>query len=106
MTRGAGSRKAALAMAYKLLDAAQVRWHRIAGPELVPLVRAGATFVDGKLHEKERCRDPRERGRRGLSQKPHPQHLTISPVVREPAEGVWQLREALCSQSRGLGCSP
>ena len=45
VTRGAGSRKAALAMAYKLLDAAQARWHKIAAPELVPLVRAGATFI-------------------------------------------------------------
>ena len=52
VTRGAGSRKAALAMAYKLLDAAQARWHRIAAPELVPLVRAGATFIDGKLQER------------------------------------------------------
>lgn len=52
VTRGAGSRKAALAMAYKLLDAAQERWHRIAGAELVPLVRAGATFIDGKLQER------------------------------------------------------
>ena len=52
VTRGAGSRKAALAMAYKLLDAAQARWHRIARPDLVPLVRAGATFIDGKLQER------------------------------------------------------
>jgi putative transposase len=52
VTRGSGSRKAALAMAYKLLDAAQARWHRITGAELVPLVRAGATFIDGKLQER------------------------------------------------------
>ncbi len=52
VTRGAGSRKAGLAMAYKLLDAAQDRWRRINGHELVPLVRAGATFVDGKLRER------------------------------------------------------
>jgi putative transposase len=51
-TRGAGSRKAALAMAYKLLDAAQARWHNMAAPELVPLVHAGATFIDGKLQER------------------------------------------------------
>lgn len=38
-------------MAYKLLDAAQARWHSISAPELVPLVRAGATFIDSKLHE-------------------------------------------------------
>jgi putative transposase len=28
VTKGAGSKKAALAMAYKLLDAAQERWRR------------------------------------------------------------------------------
>jgi putative transposase len=52
VTRGAGSRAAALAMAYKLIDAAQARWHKISAPELVPLVRAGATFIDGKLQER------------------------------------------------------
>jgi putative transposase len=52
VTRGAGSRRAGLAMAYKLLDAAQARWRRINGHELVPLVRAGATFIDGKLQER------------------------------------------------------
>ena len=52
VTRGVGSRKAALAMAYKLLDAAQARWHRVAGTELVPLVGAGVTFIDGKLQER------------------------------------------------------
>ena len=43
VTRGAGCRKAALAMAYKLPGAAHARWHKIAAPELVPLARAGAT---------------------------------------------------------------
>lgn len=52
VTRGAGSRNAGLAMAYKLLDAAQARWRRINGHELVPLVRAGATFIDGRLQER------------------------------------------------------
>ncbi len=52
VTRGAGSRKAGLAMAYKLLDAAQDRWRKIGGAELVPLVRAGSTFIDGKLRER------------------------------------------------------
>jgi putative transposase len=52
VTRGAGSRKAALAMAYKLLDAAQARWRRINGHQLVPLVRTGATFIDGTLRER------------------------------------------------------
>jgi hypothetical protein len=35
-----------------LLDAAQDRWHKITAPELVPLVRAGATFIAGKLQER------------------------------------------------------
>ena len=45
--KGAGSKKAALAMAYKLLDAAQERWRRFNGHELVADVLAGATFKDG-----------------------------------------------------------
>jgi hypothetical protein len=40
VTKGAGSKKAALAMAYKLLDAAQQRWRRFNGPELVADVLA------------------------------------------------------------------
>jgi hypothetical protein len=39
-------------MAHNLLDAAQARWHRISAPELVALVRAGSTFIDGKLQER------------------------------------------------------
>jgi putative transposase len=53
VTKGAGSREAGMAMAFKLLDAAQQRWRRINGHELVPLVRAGATFIDGKLRERK-----------------------------------------------------
>lgn len=51
-TKGAGSRQAALAMAYKLCDAAQARWRRIDGHHLVALVRAGAVFIDGQLQER------------------------------------------------------
>jgi putative transposase len=47
VTKGAGSKKAALAMAYKLLDAAQERWRRFNGHELVADVLADATFTDG-----------------------------------------------------------
>lgn len=57
VTRGAGSRKAGLAMAYKLLDSAQARWRRITGAELVPLIRAGATFIDGKLKVRRETTD-------------------------------------------------
>src|SRR4051794_33240778 len=47
VTKGAGSKTAALAMAYKLLDAAQERWRRFNGHELVADVLAGAKFKDG-----------------------------------------------------------
>jgi putative transposase len=47
VTKGAGSKQAALAMAYKLLDTAQQRWRRFNGHELVAEVLAGAQFKDG-----------------------------------------------------------
>jgi putative transposase len=47
VTKGAGSKKAALAMAYKLLDAASERWRRFNGHELVADVLAGAKYTDG-----------------------------------------------------------
>jgi putative transposase len=47
VTKGAGSKKAALAMAYKLLDAAQDRWRRFNGHELVSDVLDGVKFNDG-----------------------------------------------------------
>jgi transposase-like protein len=47
-TKGAGSRKAGLAMAFKLLCAAEKRWRRINGPHLVALVKAGVEFPDGE----------------------------------------------------------
>jgi transposase-like protein len=47
-TKGAGSRKAGLAMAFKLLLAAEKRWRRINAPHLVALVQAGVRFPDGQ----------------------------------------------------------
>ena len=47
-TKGAGSRKAGLAMAFKLLLAAEKRWRRISAPHLVALVQAGVKFSDGQ----------------------------------------------------------
>jgi transposase-like protein len=52
VTRGPGSRAAGLAMAFKLIEAAQDRWRAVNGPHLVALVRAGATFTNGKLVER------------------------------------------------------
>lgn len=51
VTKGPGSRAAGLAMAFKLLEAAQDRWQRINGAHLVRLVREGATFRKGVLVE-------------------------------------------------------
>ena len=39
-------------MAFKLIEAAQDRWRAVNAPHLVALVRAGATFDDGKLVER------------------------------------------------------
>jgi len=48
-TKGAGSRRAALALAYKLALAAESHMRKINAPHLVPLVRAGVRFHDGVL---------------------------------------------------------
>lgn len=48
-TKGAGSRKAGLAMAYKLIETAQKRWRKVNKPHLVRLVREGVQFKDGKI---------------------------------------------------------
>lgn len=52
VTKGPGSRAAGIAMAYKLIDAAQARWGKVNAPELAALVRAGALFRKGKLLER------------------------------------------------------
>jgi len=52
VTKGPGSRAAGIAMAYKLIEAAQARWRKVNAPELVALVRAGALFHKGKLLER------------------------------------------------------
>jgi putative transposase len=52
VTKGPGSRAAGLAMAYKLIEAAQTRWRAVNAPHLVALVRAGAVFHKGKLLER------------------------------------------------------
>jgi transposase-like protein len=52
VTKGPGSKAAGLAMAFKLLEAAQDRWRAINGPHLVALVRAGARFDKGVMVER------------------------------------------------------
>jgi putative transposase len=52
VTKGPGSKAAGLAMAFKLLEAAQDRWRAVNGPQLVALVRAGARFDKGVMVER------------------------------------------------------
>jgi transposase-like protein len=47
VTRGPGSRAAGLAMAFKLIEAAQDRWRAVNAPHLTALVRAGAASNAG-----------------------------------------------------------
>jgi transposase-like protein len=58
VTKGAGSKKAALAMAYKLLDAAQERWRRFNGHELVADVLNDGQFKDGIKVTDDQAPDP------------------------------------------------
>lgn len=47
-TKGAGSRKAGLAMAFKLLMMAEKRWRKVNSSHLVAVVQAGVCFPDGQ----------------------------------------------------------
>jgi transposase-like protein len=60
ITKGPGSRAAGIAMAYKLIEAAQSRWRAVNAPHLVALVRAGARFENGKLVERPDETTPKE----------------------------------------------
>ncbi len=53
VTKGPGSKAAGIAMAFKLIEAAQERWRAVNAPHLVALVRAGARFEAGKLVERD-----------------------------------------------------
>lgn len=53
VTKGPGSRKRGLVMAYKLLQMAGERWRRLNGASLLPLVRAGVQFRNGEQIERE-----------------------------------------------------
>ena len=46
-TKGAGSRVACLAMAFKLVESAQNHWRKLNGSTLLPAVIAGVIFKDG-----------------------------------------------------------
>lgn len=75
VTKGADNRTKALTMAFQLLQMAQQRWRRLDGAHLLPLVRAGVTFVDGVQLERKNPHD--ERKEAAGSCRPHPQLSTI-----------------------------
>ena len=62
-TRGAGSRTKGLLMAFKLLDMAQLRWRRLDGVGLLPLVLAGVKFVDGVQKREGNATQPSDNAR-------------------------------------------
>jgi transposase-like protein len=53
ITKGPGSKAAGIAMAFKLIEAAEHRWRAVNAPYLVALVRAGARFHNGVLVERD-----------------------------------------------------
>ena len=57
VTKGPGSKAAGLAMAFKLIEAAQDRWRALNAPHLVALVRAGAKFDKGVMIERPNEKD-------------------------------------------------
>lgn len=59
-TKGAGSRKAGLAMAWKLLLAAEQRWRKVNAPHLVALVKAGVEFPNGQAEMLQSEPEPEE----------------------------------------------
>jgi putative transposase len=52
VTKGPGSKAAGLAMAFKLVEAAEHRWRGVNAPHLVVVVRAGTIFGDGVVVER------------------------------------------------------
>ena len=63
-TRGVGARVAGLAMAFQLIRVARQTWRKLDAAELVPLVRTGVRFEDGKRVEREdhvKAKEPRKR---------------------------------------------
>ena len=57
VTKGPGSKAAGLAMAFKLIEAAQDRWRSVNAPHLVALVRAGTKFDKEVIVERPNQQD-------------------------------------------------
>ena len=48
-TRGQGTEKTTHMMVFKLLEQASLRWHKLAGSNIIPMLLSGAIFEDGEL---------------------------------------------------------
>jgi putative transposase len=57
VTKGPGSKAAGLAMAFKLIEAAQDRWRAVNAPHLVAVVRSGVKFDKGVMVERQAEQD-------------------------------------------------
>jgi len=114
ITKGPGSRAAGLAMAFKLIASAQDRWRAVNAPHLVALVRAGATFINGKLVERP-GEDPSPKPPKDLD----PQVLTIALGIAgslsdteevtssaEPTKNLSQLSHGRTGRCRTLASMP
>jgi putative transposase len=73
-TKGAGSRKAGLAMAFKLLLAAEKRWRKVNSPHLVALVKTGVEFPNGEAEM--------------LQSEPAPEVFTLTPSIFAAEEAL------------------
>ena len=108
VTKGPGSRAAGVAMAFKLIESAQTRWRAVNAPHLVALVRAGATFVNGKLVERPDDQDQQEVNSR-RREHADPQVLTIPLVCYTACGGLLcgsgGRRSDPASVQRGTACT-
>ncbi|EUA68878.1 transposase, Mutator family protein [Mycobacterium xenopi 4042] len=91
ITKGPGSRAAGIAVAYKLIEAAQSRWRAVNAPHLVALVRPAPSSRTANSSNAPTNRPPRKPGRRP-PEILHPQILTIALGVsrRKPMRVVSQ----------------
>jgi putative transposase len=76
-TRGAGSRQRRLTMEFRLLEMAQLRWRRLNGAALLPLLRARVPFKGG-VRWNGTIEQRSSRSRRTPPDHPNPQHLKIA----------------------------
>jgi transposase-like protein len=84
VTKGHGSKAAALAMAFKLIESAQRRWRMVNAPHLVALVRAG-----GPSSTASSSNDPRTRPPRSPSRKPPKRSRWAARATWGTACGGW-----------------